>query len=403
MNRIALPLASCTLFAAFSAALAADWPHWRGPDYDGISKETGWRADWQAGTPKTLWRASVGVGFSSFAVVSNRVFTTGHEDEQDTVFCLDAASGKKAWSHSYPSDLGDKYFEGGTSATPTVSGDRVYHLSRWGDVFCFEAASGKIVWTKNIQKETDARIPDWGYSGSPLVWEDLVILNVGESGVGLAAADGKTVWRSSDKEAGYSTPLPAKIGEKTCVLLGSGRAYIAVDPRSGTRLWDHAWNTSYGVNAADPVVHDGHVFISSGYNKGAALLKPGGGAPEVIWQSREMRNQMNPSVLIGGHLFGIDGNEGGRAALKCVEFMTGKPKWEEKSIGSGSVTAADGKLIVLSEKGELIIADPDTTAFKVISRAKVLDGKCWTLPVLANGRIFCRNAAGDVICLDVSK
>lgn len=403
MTPIVRPLVFSAFLALAATAPAADWPHWRGPDHNGISKETGWTADWKAGPPKTLWRANVGIGFASFSVASNRVFTTGHEDGQDTVFCFDAASGKQLWSHSYPADLGDKYYEGGTSATPTISGDHVFHLSRWGDVFCLEAASGKVLWTKNIQRETGARIPDWGYSGSPLVWEDLVILNVGESGVALAKADGKTVWKSSDKDAGYSTPLPAKIGGQTCVLLGSGRAYVAVDPRTGARLWDHAWNTSYGVNAADPVVHDGHVFISSGYNKGAALLKPGSSAPEVVWQSREMRNQMNPSVLVGGHLFGIDGNDGGRAALKCVEFITGKPKWEEKSVDSGSVTVADGKLIVLSETGELIVAEPDPGAFKVISRAKVLSGKCWTVPVLANGRIYCRNAAGDIVCLDVSK
>jgi outer membrane protein assembly factor BamB len=401
MNRLTT-LSSLVLLISGTLS-AADWPHWRGPDYNGISRETDWKSDWSGGAPKTLWRASIGIGFSSFAVASNRVFTTGHEDEQDTVFCFDAASGKKIWSHSYPSDLGDKYFEGGTTATPTVNGNRVYHLSRWGDLFCFDAASGKVVWQKNVQKETGARIPDWGFSGSPLVHEDLLILNVCQHGMAVSKADGKIVWKSDGKECGYSTPLPVKDGGKSIVLIGSGRAYVAVDPRTGAKIWEHSWNTSYGVNAADPVVSLGHVFISSGYNKGAALLKPSSGSTSVVWQSREMRNQMNPSVLIGTHLYGIDGNDGGKAALKSIEFMSGKPGWQEKSVGSGSITAAGGKLIVLSDKGELIIAQPDPASFKVISRAKVLGGKCWSLPVLANGRIYCRNAAGDMVCLDVSK
>ena len=195
-------------FAGTGLVKAEDWPQWRGPARTGISAETKWSDQWPVAGPTILWKAKVGMGFSSFTVSGGRVFTMGNADNTDTVFALDAATGKELWKHSYPADLGDKYFEGGTTATPTVSGDRVYALSRWGDVFCFESASGKVVWTRNVQVDTGARVPGWGFSGSPLVLENTVLLNVGEAGLALDKATGKTLWQSSTKEAGYTTPLP---------------------------------------------------------------------------------------------------------------------------------------------------------------------------------------------------
>lgn len=178
--------------AAFaSLAPAADWPVWRGPNRDGISTET------LAGTEVTkLWTAQVGIGFASFTVAEGRVFTSGHADGQDTVFCLDAATGKPVWKHSYKAELGDKYYEGGTSAGPVIEGDKAWHLSRWGDLICFEAATGKIVWQKNFLEETGAEIPEWGFSGSPLIHGAHLILNIGQNGAAFEKATGKLVWKS---------------------------------------------------------------------------------------------------------------------------------------------------------------------------------------------------------------
>jgi outer membrane protein assembly factor BamB len=392
-----------TFFVLITAcsAIATDWPQWRGPQRNGISDEKAWTAHWPASGLKTLWTANVGIGFSAFSVADGRVFTTGNESNTDTVFCFDAASGKLNWKQSYPADLGDKYFEGGTAATPTIDGSRVYQLSRWGDVFCYEAASGKVVWSKNVQKETGFRIPDWGYSGSPLVQGSLLLLNVGSAGVALNKADGKIVWKSSDNDAGYSTPLPFKRGGESLALIATGKTFVAVNVQSGAKIWEFPWPTRFGVNAADPIVSGDYVFISAGYNRGSALVKFGETTP--VWQNRELRNQFNSSILIDGHLYGIDNDNNTRASLKCMEIKSGAVKWTDQGVGFGSLMAADGKLIVLSAKGELITAKPTPEKFDVISRAQVLKGKCWTVPVLANGRIYCRNAAGDVVCLDVHK
>lgn len=386
---------------ATGTAFAADWPHWRGPSFNGISAESDWKSEWSGDGPKVLWKANVGIGFASFTVANGKVYTTGNADNTDTVYCFDATSGKEIWKHSYPADLGDKYYEGGTSGTPTIDGDRVYQLSRWGDTFCFDAATGKVLWTKNVQKETEAGIPDWGFGGSVLVQGDLLILNVGVSGLALEKATGKIVWKSETDNAGYSTPLPYKHGNESLAILGSGKSFVAVNVKTGAKVWEFPWNTRYGVNASDPVISGDQVFIASGYNKGCALVKLDGNTPVAVWQKKDMRTQMNPCVLLNGHLYGIDGDENSRASLKCLDLATGTVKWEDKSVGFGSVTAADGKLLVMTSKGELITAKASADSFDVISRAQVLSGKCWTVPVLANGRIYCRNAAGDVVCLDV--
>ena len=384
------------LIAFTTVTHAADWPIWRGPNHDGISAEK------LAGTVvKKLWNAQIGIGFASFTVAEGRVYTTGHADGKDTVFCLDAASGKQVWKHDYAADLGDKYYEGGTSATPTIEGGKAYHLSRWGDLFCFDAATGKVVWQKNIQQETEANIPDWGYSSSPLVSGKLLILNVGKAGTAVEKTTGKLVWKSDTANAGYSTAYPISVNGKAQVVLGSGRAYKGVDPTNGTVLWEHTWSTSYGVNAADPIISGTKLFISSGYNKGCALLDLASATPTEVWRSRVMKNQFNSSVLIDGHLYGSDGDESKTSSLKCIDFATGTEKWSEASTGFCSLMAADGKLIVLTANGELIIVKASPAKFEPISRTQVLKGRCWSAPVLANGRIYVRNAAGEMACLSV--
>ncbi|MSU68741.1 MAG: alcohol dehydrogenase [Opitutaceae bacterium] len=390
-----------TLFCA--AAQAADWPQWRGPDRNGISVEKGWLDQWPSAGPAIAWRAQVGLGASSFVVAGGRVYTMGHADGKDTVFCFEAATGNPVWKHSYPAELGDKFFEGGTTGTPTLDGDRLYSLSRWGDAFCFEAATGKIIWSVNVQKETGCPIPDWGFTGAPLVLEGRLILNVGEAGLALDKTTGKVLWKSADKSAGYSTPLPVKLDGRMLVLLGSSKSYLAVNPVDGKEAWRAAWVTEYGVNAADPIVSGGKLFVSTGYGKGAALFALSGGAPDEVWRARAFRTQLNAAVLHEGHLYGVDGDTTSIASLKCLEFATGKEIWAHKDFRTGALSMADGRLIGLSGTGTLMIAPASPTGFTPTASAKILDGKCWAAPVLAHGLIYCRTTRGDIVVVDVRK
>jgi outer membrane protein assembly factor BamB len=177
-----------------------------------------------------------------------------------------------------------------------------------------------------------------------------------------------------------------------------------VNPLTGKEAWRVGWVTQYGVNAADPIVDGDRLFLSSGYGKGAALLKVAAAQPpQELWKSKVLRTQMNPAVLFDGHLYGADGDTPGRAALKCVELNTGAERWAEPGFGTGAVTLADGKLIALSAGGELSVAPATPQGYQPVARAQVLGGKCWTVPVLSGGRIYCRNWKGQIVCLDVRK
>jgi outer membrane protein assembly factor BamB len=384
--------------------LAVDWPMYRGVKQDGISVEAGWAVEFAGDGPAVRWEAEIGIGFSSFVTADGRVYTTGHTDGQDTVFCFDLEKGKLVWQHSYPADLGDKYYEGGTGATPTLAEGRLYHLSRWGDVFCFDTEQGKVIWNKNVQKETGLKIPDWGFSGAPLVLGDLLILNVGQAGLALNKATGATVWKSGNEvAAGYSTPYALTGAWAGLVVIGVEDRYVAVEGKTGAVKWEVPWKTRYGVNAADPIQAGDELFLSSGYNRGCGLFKLGASAPEVIWENKNLKNQFSSSVLLDGYLYGIDDDESKKASLRCVDWKTGKVMWMEPSIGFGALMAADGKLIVQTEKGELAIVKATADGYEEISRSQVLSGRCWTTPMLADGFLWVRNSMGQMKCLDLTK
>ena len=386
-----------------ATASAADWPNWRGRNHDGISSESGWADHWLGAGPRVAWQANVGTGFSGFCVAAGRCYTAGNADNTDTLFCFDAESGKPIWKYSYPAELGDKYFEGGPSATAAVEDGRAYFNSRWGDVFCFDAATGKRIWATNIPKLTRCRTPDWGFGGSPLLFKNLVVLNMCEAGVAIDRATGKIVWKSGVKEAGYSTPLPVQFNGQPLVLIGSGASYLAVNLDTGKELWRVRWLTEAGINVADPLVSGDKFMISSGYGKGSELLKMGEGAPTVVWKNREFMTHISPGVLVGHYVYGDGGQASEGGPLTCIDFDTGRKIWEYPNVGSGGLIAANDRLIAMTERGQILIGPASPDGFHPTARAKVLDGKTWSPPVLANGRIYVRNATGDVVCLDVRK
>lgn len=396
-------------FLAFSFFLAAsinaaDWPNWRGPNRDGISFDRSLHFDWPATGPKLHWKAGVGTGFSSVAVADGRLFTMGNEDDSDVVHCLNPETGKPIWTHRYECPLDPNLFEGGPTSTPTVDGDRVYTISRLGHLYCLDAASGKTVWSRALTEDTEIPAPGWGYAGSPVIHGRMLLLNVGEAGMALDKATGKTIWESEPEESGYTTPVVLKHDGKQLGIFSSGKYFSAVDLENGKVVWSHRWLTRYGMNACDPIAHKGRVFITSGYGKGATLLRHAAEEPEEIWKEKVLRSQLSAPIRIGDFVYGIDGDENAREpALKCIEFMTGKEIWTDTRIGFGSLIAADGKLIILAATGELIVGGASPKGWNQIARAKVLEGKCWTPPALANGRLYCRNADGELVCLNLRK
>jgi len=391
---------SLLLALAAGQTLAADWPQWRGPARDGISAETGWISTWPAEGPKVLWKISVGEGCSSFAVVGDRVFTMGNDKDSGLVYCLDAKSGATVWKYSYPSTLDPKMFEGGQCSTPTVEGDSVFVLGRQGQLLCLNKATGAVVWSQDLVKAFEAKPGTWGYAGSPLVLGNNVVIEVGGKGASAVAFDkttGKVVWQAGDDSQSYASPYAFMQAGKQWVAFFNAFGLVVREAADGKEVMRYPWKTSYDINPTTPIVADGKILITSGYGHGAALLPLDSADPKPIWENKNMRNKMNGCVLWKGNLYGFD-----ETTLTCMEFATGTVKWKQAGLGFGSLMVADGKLIVLSEDGTLIVAEASPDAYKELAKAPAVAKRTWVSPVLANGVIYCRNNKGEVVAFDVS-
>jgi outer membrane protein assembly factor BamB len=389
-----------TLLVLALGTQASDWPQWRGPNRDGISTET-ISTSWPASGPKVLWKATVGTGFSSLAISEEKVFTMGNSNEQESVWCLDAVNGSVKWKHEYPAALNPQYYEGGPGATPTVDSGKLFTIGKWGNVFCLDARTGRVEWALDLRRE-GFHTNRWGFAGSPLIWHDLVILNAGSAGTALDRRTGRVVWSNGTNSAGYASPVLTHWQGNEVVLIFAAKHLVALDPASGKELWRHPWETGWDTNNTDPVARDDKVFLSS-FSHGCALLSSGHPAPRVVYENQALFNNLSPGVLLGEYLYAFSGEAKKDTDFRCIRWLTGEVKWSAKDPAFGSVIASGGKLIVLTEKGELLIGNPSSSGFKADTRAQVLSGLCWTPPALANGKLYARNAAGNVVCLELGQ
>ncbi len=387
-----------------SPSAAAEWHRWRGADFDGITSETNWTHDWPDGRPTEVWKASVGTGFSSMSVREGRLYTMGHKQGNDIVFCLDTETGEEIWRFKYAAPLHAKFYEGGPSATPTLHADVVYTFGKAGDLYCLNAKTGEVIWGKNLQEKLGLTSPTWGFAGSPLVQEDLVIVNAGQYGTALNKKTGEIAWTTGQAASGYASPVPFTLNDQKAIAIFASESIAVVSLENGELLARHPWDTSNDVNAADPIIQGNKIFISSGYGKGCALIEINNGSTKEVWRHKKMRNHFSTSLLMDGHLYGIDGQaRDRRPELKCLDFKTGKVLWSQSIFGTGTLIGAGDRLIVLSGKGQLIIAEASPQRFRRLAQAQVLGGRCWISPLLNDGRLYCRNAEGNLVCLDLSR
>lgn len=395
-------IASSLVLVIVTAIYAEDWAKWRGPNNNGISSETKFDPKALSPAPKILWKTEVGEGYASVSVCGKMLYTMGNQGNRDTVYCLNAETGEKVWTHSYPCPAGSYP---GTRATPVVDGDKVYTVSRDGHTFCLDAEKGTVIWKSELPA-LDIKKPKWGLASSPCIFKDLLIINTGLCGMALNKETGAVVWKSSgESSGGYATPVVYTHKDKYYAAIFGSESLYVVDINTGRPQWALPWPTKYGVNASDPIVDGGRMFISSGYDQGCALLDLQAGRPKVVWQNKNMRNHFSSTLLIDGYLYGIDGQAWGGAKLKCLDFKTGAQMWEH-DLEFGNLIAADGKLIVLNHTGILFIAKASPTSYQELARAQVITiekrgATCWTAPVLCRGLIYCRSSGGDLVCVDV--
>ena len=382
----------------------ADWPQWLGPNRTGISSETGLLTTWAADGPTVVWEKELGEGFSGISVAEGRVYTMFSAGEDEFVICLNEETGGEIWRFR----TGAKYYErqggNGPRSQPTVDGDRVFVLSAEGWLYALNAKDGKKLWLVDLYDGLGSRVPKFGFSTSPLVEDDLLLLEVGTrqgTFIALDKTNGAVKWASQRDIVSYSSPIAVDIAGIRQVVFVSGEAAVGLSPTDGSLYWRFPWSTSYDLNVATPIfVSPDHIFISSGYDHGAALLQISrdGDVLSVkkVWESRGMKNHFGTSLLIGDYIYGFD-----NAILKCIEAKTGKEQWRRRGYGKGTLIYADGQLIILSDKGKLALADASPTEFREKASAQVLSGKCWTAPTLANGKIFVRDMH-RIVCIDVS-
>jgi outer membrane protein assembly factor BamB len=398
------PLTLMALLFA-SPIQAEDWPFYRGPQFNGSSRETGWNPKWPDGEPPVAWQRDLGIGASSFTIVGDQVFTMGNKHNQDIIWCLNAADGQIIWKATYPCTFEKRMYEGGTAATPTIDGDRVYAFSYDGQLVCLNKADGREIWRKHMVTDYGGKLSRWKYAGSPLIMGDQLFLDIGGKGnstISLEKSTGAKIWGNGSDSAGYSTIIPFVNGGAEALLVFKGKYMNAQSPGDGKELWSLNWKTSYDVNASSPIPLGEHILITSGYRGGRAVLyNVSGSKPRQVWRNDDIKTKMSSVVVAGGCVYAV--TEAG-AKLVCADLKTGKSLWSEKGTGQfGTLTHAGDTLIVLTERGELWTVKPDRNRFSLIAKGQVLEGRCWVAPTMANGRIYCRNNRGSAVCVAVNR
>jgi outer membrane protein assembly factor BamB len=397
-------VASAIALNAQSASV--DWPQWRGPDRNGLSKETGLLAQWPRSGPPVAWSATMlGAGYGSLAVQGDRVYVQGMRNRQSVVSALNRADGKLVWVRILGA-AGDNDRGPGPRSTPTVDGDRVYALSETGDLASLRVADGSVIWQRNILRDFRGDNPYWLLSESPLIDGNLVIVTPGGRGAGVVALDkmsGKTVWASKELSdgAGYSSPIVADVGGVRTIMAFTAEAGVGVRANDGKLMWRNSSSANGTANIATPVYSDGKVFFTSSYGTGAALLGLKAAGNEVraqeIYFTRDMKNHHGGVVLVNGHIYGYNDS-----ILTCLEFNSGKMLWRDRSVGKGAVTYADGHLYILSENNVVGLVEATPAAYREKGRFSIADQglPSWAHPVVSGGRLYIRNQ-GTLTSYDV--
>ncbi len=411
-------------FVLAGAALAADWPQWRGPDRNDVSKETGLLKSWPKDGPKLVWTCrDAGLGFATPSVVGDRLYTQGGDGTKEFVLAIDVKTSKKVWGTEVGEFFKNPYGDG-PRGTPTVDGAFLYTLGGQGNLLCVKADTGDKVWSKNLQKDfDDEMMSGWGYSESPLVDGDRVVCTPGGSKGAVVALNKKTgalVWQSTeftDKAAYSSLVVSEACGVKQYVQL-SGEHVVGLDAKDGHLLWSFARKGTVAV-IPTPLVSGDFVFVTSGYSAGCNLLKLSKAGDKIqvdeVYHEDEdfkrLSNHHGGVVLLDGYLYGFnDGrHKKGPTGWTCQELKTGKIVWveDETTLGKGSLTCADGHLYCLSEEeGTCVLSEASPKGWKesgrfTIEKSKTKHfGKVWAHPVVANGKLYLRDQ--DVIyCYDV--
>jgi outer membrane protein assembly factor BamB len=389
-----------------------DWPGWRGPNRTGISAETGLLKQWPKEGPKLLWKATgVGGGYATPSVAGGHAFVMGMKGDEEFVMALDDKDGRLLWSTKVGAvGVNDGPNYPGPRSSPSVEADALYTLGSDGDLVCVEPLTGKVKWRHHLGKDFDGRRDTWAYCESPLIDGEALICTPGGSAatmVALRKKDGSVIWKGVVEDgnfAGYASAIIAEVGGVKQYVQFLGGGVVGIAAQDGRFLWRYRRNVG-GQNCTTPIFHDGCVFTSAsgmGDAGGDALLRLVVNGKNVeakeVYRGRGMKNHHGGVVRLGEYLYGTGG-----AALMCLEFKTGAVKWRERAAGKGSLVAADGHLYLRGEQGTVILAEASPDGYQEKGRfQQPFRSRFHTFPhpVVANGRLYLRDE--DVLlCYDV--
>jgi hypothetical protein len=387
---------------------AGDWPEFRGPNRDGVIRGTTIAADWNTRPPRLLWRKRVGPAWSSVIVVDGRVYTQEQRGEQEAVACYDAQTGQELWAHEDTGRFWESVSGAGPRATPTFANGVIYSLGATGNLNCLDAATGEQHWSHDIAADAGTRPPQWGFSSSPLVADSLVIVFAGGDGdrnlLAYRSDSGELAWTARAGGTSYSSPQLAAIdGQRQCLML-SDYGLTSFELTTGTILWKGGTSMPGTPRTAQPhALGKGEFAVGTYDGIGITLVsvEHQGGAWNVMprWTSNDLKPEFPDLVVHEGHAYGFDLN-----IFCCVGLATGKRCWKGGRYGRGQVVllADQSLLLVISESGEAILLSAQAKLHEELGRFHVLNGKTWNHPVMANGRLYARNAE-EMACYELAR
>jgi outer membrane protein assembly factor BamB len=381
---------------------AIDYPQFLGRGRDGVVHGVRLIRGWESQPPKELWRKSIGLGWSAFAVVGGYAITQEQREDKELVVCYEVKTGKVNWKHEHDVRFQDKQGGDGPRATPTIVDGKVYTLGGTGILDCIDGATGKNLWTRDTLAENSLTNLIWGKSCSPLVFDDKVIVTGGkEKKDCLLAYDretGKPLWKTGDDAASYSSPTLSKLGGKKQILSVNAQSVTGHDPEDGKVLWKFSWPGEM-AKVSQPVPLPGdRVFVSAGYNVGCVLLQVSHAssrqwAVEPLWVGRnKMSTQFSNVVIAHNCAFGLDCRQ-----LACIDLETGERKWKGKTYDFGQVMRVGDLIVVQAEDGDVALVECNPHEFKEVAHMPALHGKTWNNPVLSGPYLLLRNDK-EVVC-----
>ena len=411
--------------SADAVASGPGWPQLRGPGYDAHSRETELADAWPVGGPPVLWTREIGTGYSGLIAHGGRVYTQAQGLTEQKVLALDADTGQTVWEHGYswPYQAGGMF--PGPRATPTWSDGRTYFASPNGLVGCLDAIDGRPLWSVNVVERFDGRGAGFGYACSPVVEDGLVILPVGgpsASVVALDALTGATRWASGGAPASYCSALPITFGGRRQVAVFLQNTLAGFDLQTGRQLWEQTYDRGFEEHAAALLYQEPYLRATQAYRAGSDLYElkaagpaeGNGGVPgckiKRVLHDASMSNDIASSVLVDGFVYGFDlremqaaGGRPSRGTFRCVDLKTGQVRWSSDMPGQAGIVVADGKLLMLNDSGQALLARANPDRYEELGRVDVFAGEtCWTAPALHRGRLYLRSPT-RAACLFVGK